>query len=41
METCSYCLDEISGGTYIDKEKRFYFCSIECLDEWEKEHVKR
>lgn len=35
---CAGCFEEIKGGTYIEKpEKRMYFCSAECLDEYNRQ----
>ena len=36
-QVCSYCFNWIEGGMYIDKDKRYFFCSNTCLINWEKE----
>ena len=36
-KVCASCFEEISGGVFIVKnKKKIYFCSGECLEEFEK-----
>ncbi len=39
-KVCSYCFNWIEGGTYLDRDKRYYFCSNDCLTKWGKENAK-
>lgn len=40
MKVCAICFIDIEGGTYIEKEgRKIYFCSGNCLNEFEDNNV--